>query len=60
MSKSISEIDDYHFTLSDELRRIAEVELRETKSTRENALRAIREWILKNPRIQLTRMGKID
>lgn len=58
MSKSITKIDDYQFIMSDELRRMAEVELRETTQSRENAIRAIREWIQKNPRIELTRMGK--
>lgn len=58
MSKSITKIDDYKFTLPDDLRRMAEKELRETKNTRENALRALREYIQKNPRIVLTRLGK--
>jgi hypothetical protein len=55
-AKSITPVDDYKFTLSDELRKLAEEELRETDEIRENAIRAIREWATKNPRICTLRL----
>lgn len=42
--------------MSNELRKIAEEELRETDEIRENALRAIREWAMKNERIVSLRL----
>lgn len=54
--KSITPVDDYKCILSDELKKIAEEELRETDAIRENALRAIREWALKNERIATLRL----
>jgi hypothetical protein len=42
--------------LSDELKKIAEEELRETDEIREHALLALREWALKNPRIATLRL----
>lgn len=56
MSKGITPIDDYVFTLSDELKEMAENELRETSSTRDHALKAMREWIMSNPRISNIRL----
>lgn len=56
MVKSITPVDDYECTLSDELKQMAEKELRETDAIRENALRAIREWALKNDRIVTLRL----
>lgn len=49
-------MDEYVCTLSDELRNLAKEELRETDEVRENALRAIREWATKNPRIVSLRL----
>lgn len=56
MSKSITPVDEYKCTLSDGEKKIAEDELRETDVIRENALRAIREWAIKNDRIATLRL----
>lgn len=58
MSKGITDADKYEFKLGNELKRVAEIELRETKSARDFALNAMREWIKTNPRIVAVRMGK--
>jgi hypothetical protein len=42
--------------LSDELKKIAEDELRETDEVRTHAIKAMRDWILNNPRIEKCRM----
>lgn len=55
-AKSITPVDDYKFTLSDELKKLAEEELRETDEIRGNAIRAIREWAIKNQRIVSLRL----
>lgn len=57
MAKGITPIDNYVFTLSDELKEMAENELRETSSNRDHALKAMREWIMTNPRISNIRLG---
>lgn len=58
MSKSISVVDNYDDSkLTEELRSLAEAELRETKETRDYAITAIREMIQQNPRIEKARMG---
>lgn len=57
MSKGITPIDDYVFTLSNELKEIAENELRETTASRDHALKAMRDWIMANPRISNIRLG---
>lgn len=54
--KSITPVDDYVFTMSDELKKIAEVELRETEEMRKFALKAIRDWAMKNSRIMTLRL----
>lgn len=59
MSKGTTAADDYTFCLSNELKSLAENELRETCATRDFALKAIREWIETNPRIASARLGKI-
>lgn len=57
MTKSITPVDEtYKFTLSEETRKIAEHELRETDEVRKNALQAIREWAIRNPRIVAMRL----
>lgn len=56
MSKSVTPVDKYTCKLSKELQKLAENELRETKSTRNEALKVLRDWIQSNPRIELTRM----
>lgn len=58
MSKGITDADEYVFTLSDELKQMAENELRETPATRDFALKALRDWIETNPRIASVRMGE--
>lgn len=55
-TKALTAPDDYKFPFSDELRRIAEEELNETDDRREHALRTLREWAEKNPRIVKVRM----
>lgn len=50
-SKSITPIDEYKFTLSDELRKVVETEFRETDTIRQHAIAEIRDWAVKNPRI---------
>lgn len=55
-TKSITPVDDYKFTLSDELKKIAEDELRETEEVRNHAIKAMRDWIMDNPRIEKCRM----
>lgn len=42
--------------MSDELKELAAKELRETEETRANAIHAIREWAIKNPRIVSLRL----
>lgn len=59
MSKAIKKYDDYKFILGDELKVMAENELRETCATRDFALQAVREWIEANPRIHAARLGKL-
>lgn len=58
MTKAIEKCDTYEFDLSDELKVLAETELRETCATRDFALQALRDWIEANPRIAASRMGK--
>jgi hypothetical protein len=49
-------VDDYKFKLSKDLEEIAKDELRETEEVRQHAIQALRDWILKNPRIEKTRL----
>lgn len=49
-------MDEYKCTLSAELQKLAETELRETEEVRSHALTAMRDWILANPRIEKCRM----
>lgn len=42
--------------MSDELRQIAEKELRETEEIRNHSIKAMRDWIMANPRIEKCRM----
>lgn len=57
--KSITPVDDYKFTLSDELKVIAENELRETEEIRNHGIKTMRDWIVSNPRIEKCRMDAI-
>lgn len=49
-------VDVYKFTLSKELEDQAKNEIRETEEVRQHAIQAMREWVLKNPRINMTRL----
>lgn len=60
MQKATTVVDNYEFHLSDELKALAEMELRETCATRDFALKALRDWIEANPRIASARMGKLN
>lgn len=55
-TKALTAPDDYKFTMSDDLRRIAERELNETDDRRNHALQMLRDWAEKNPRIVKVRM----
>ncbi|CRK89975.1 CLUMA_CG003703, isoform A [Clunio marinus] len=55
-SKSITPVDNYEYKLSDELKKIAEEELRETEEIRNHGLKTMRDWIMNNPRIEKCRM----
>ncbi|KAG5682845.1 hypothetical protein PVAND_012167 [Polypedilum vanderplanki] len=50
-TKSITPVDEYKSNLSDELKKIAEKELRETDKIRTHAIKAMREWAMENKRI---------
>lgn len=55
-TKALIPADDYKFPFGEELRKLAEDELGETDDRREHALRTLREWAEKNPRIAKIRM----
>ena len=56
--KWVREADDYECKLSAETQKMAKEELREDKSTRDQALEQVRNWIKMSPRIENTRLGK--
>lgn len=56
MSKGITPADEYSATLPDDLYALAELELRETRATRDHALVALRDWLTANPRITAVRL----
>lgn len=58
MKKATTAADNYEFRLGNELKLLAETELRETCATRDFALKALRDWIEANPRIASSRMGE--
>ncbi|CAO1428345.1 unnamed protein product [Diamesa hyperborea] len=58
-SKSITPVDDYVCTLSKELKELAKNELRETDEVRRNAIKALRDWVMSNPRIIKTRLDSV-
>lgn len=55
-SKSITPVDDYECTLSDELIKAAYDLLGETPEIRDKSIAEFREWIWNNPRIEKCRM----
>lgn len=58
MGKAVTPADDYKYDLPDELKKVAETELRESYETIQQSVKALREWAEKNPRISKIRMGK--
>jgi len=50
--------DNYECTLSTETQKMAKMELREDKNTRDQALEQMRNWIKMNPRIENCRLGE--
>lgn len=58
-SKSITPVDIYEVKISKELQEMAEVELRETEEIRSNAITALRDWAIKNPRINKLRLDSV-
>lgn len=58
-TKAIGPADDYVFPYSDELRKVAEEELDETDAKRDHALKMLRDWAEKNPRIAKIRMDSV-
>lgn len=52
-------MDHYVCTLSDELKEIARTELNETDLKRDSSIKAMRDWILENPRIIKTRLDSL-
>lgn len=55
-TKSITPVDDYICKLSSDTQIIAEKELRETEHIRKHAIKSLREWAEKNPRIIKVRL----
>lgn len=55
-SKSITPVDEYVCGLSDELKKLALEELRESDDVRNHSIKAMRDWIMDNPRIEKCRM----
>lgn len=49
-------MDEYVCELSEELKRVAFLELNETAEKRVEAIKQIRDWVLENPRIIMTRL----
>ncbi|KAG5676886.1 hypothetical protein PVAND_006690 [Polypedilum vanderplanki] len=54
--KSITKVDEYVCTLSEEGKKIAFEQLGETEELRKNSIKKIRDWILNNPRIEKARL----
>jgi hypothetical protein len=57
MPKSDDDDDGSKFHLNDELRLLAQAELREDDASRQHALQQMREWIQKHPDIKCCRTG---
>ena len=55
-AKSVTPVDEYVFTMSKDLQEKAESELRETEEIRTNAIKALRDWAINNPRIVKIRL----
>lgn len=48
--------EQYEWSLSDDLKKMVEEELRETAALRDSALRTMREWAIKNQRVISVRL----
>ncbi|XP_070506862.1 alpha-tocopherol transfer protein-like [Chironomus tepperi] len=57
--KSITPVEEYVCTLSDDLQKIAENELRETDKLRIHSLKALRDWVMENQRIIKCRLDNM-
>jgi hypothetical protein len=55
-AKSVTPVDDYVCRLPLETQKMAEDELRESETTRKQAIDALREWAQQNPRIKALRL----
>ncbi|GAB0090663.1 tRNA (guanine-N(7)-)-methyltransferase [Sergentomyia squamirostris] len=55
-NKGITQADSYVFPLDDELKDLAQRELRETNAVRKSAIDAIRIWLAQHPKILTTRL----
>lgn len=55
-AKSVTPVDDYVLTMSNDLKEMAKNELRETDEIRTNAIRALRDWAISNPRFVKIRL----
>lgn len=54
--KSTTPVDEYVCTLDEDLLKYAEEALGETEEKRQNGIRELREWVLRNPRIAKCRL----
>ncbi|XP_055623715.1 clavesin-2-like [Toxorhynchites rutilus septentrionalis] len=59
VEKSLKQYEVYKFTLSEQYRKTALDELRESDETRRQALEQLREWVVKNPAILGCRMDAL-
>jgi hypothetical protein len=55
----VTEVDEYDVNkmLCAKTIEVASLELRETENTRKQALETLRDWIMKNPKIDNCRLG---
>ena len=54
--KSISPVDEYEFKFADDTKTFVKNEFRETDEFRRQTIQELREWVVKNPRIQKMRL----
>lgn len=52
-------VDDYQCKLSDDLLEILRKEIRETEEIRNHGIKAMRDWVMQNPRIKRCRLDSI-
>lgn len=58
-AKSITPVDEYVCTLSNELQKTAANELRETDKIRAHSIKALRDWVMENQRIVKCRLDSV-